>query len=279
MSYSAEISRANPTCFLFLLDQSNSMTQPLGGQGKSKGDALAETINKLLYNLVLRCVWGSTVLDRFHVGVLGYGRQVNTGLSGALAGRELVPIGELARNPLRVDQTTTQVDDGRGSQVEQTVRSPIWIEPIAGGKTPMTAVLERAAGVLTGFLVEHPDCFPPLVLNLTDGVASDGDPMPAASRLCGLSSTDGNILLFNAHMSSQQVPPVEFPEREDRLPGTNAKLLFRMSSKLPLPMQNQARAAGLHVTSETRGFVFNADLAAVIRFLDIGTRVDLKNLR
>jgi hypothetical protein len=32
------------------------------------------------------------------------------------------------------------------------------------------------------------------------------------------------------------------------------------------------------VTAATRGFVFNADLASVVRFLDIGTRVDFKNL-
>src|SRR5947208_158474 len=120
MPYSAEISRANPTCFLFLIDQSKSMFQPLAGQaGKSKAEALAEIVNKLLYNLVLRCVWGQTVLDRFYIGVLGYGRQVQSALSGALAGRELVPIGDVARNPLRIDQRATLVDDGRGGQVEQ----------------------------------------------------------------------------------------------------------------------------------------------------------------
>ena len=143
----------------------------------------------------------------------------------------------------------------------------------------MIAVLERATGILTGFLVEHPDCFPPLVLNLTDGVASDGDPAPTAARLCGLSSTDGNVLLFNAHMSSQPVPPVEFPERDDRLPGSNAKLLFRMSSKLPPRLFDAARADKFPVEDGACGFVFNADLVSVIRFLDIGTRVDLKNLR
>ena len=34
-----------------------------------------------------------------------------------------------------------------------------------------------------------------------------------------------------------------------------------------------ARAEGVHLEPEARGFVFNADLVAVIRFLDIGTRV------
>ena len=59
MPYSAEISRSNPTCFLFLLDQSKSMLGPIvGGDGKKKADAVAESLNRLLYTLVLRCVWG-----------------------------------------------------------------------------------------------------------------------------------------------------------------------------------------------------------------------------
>jgi hypothetical protein len=52
-----------------------------------------------------------------------------------------------------------------------------------------------------------------------------------------------------------------------------------MSSCLPPPMWGPATQAGFAVSAATRGFVFNADLASVIRFLDIGTRVDFKNLR
>ncbi len=87
------------------------------------------------------------------------------------------------------------------------------------------------------------------------------------------------MLLFNAHISSRPEQPIEFPDQEDGLPDEHARRLFRMSSRLPPAMQNSARQAGLTVTPESRGFVFNADLASVVRFLDIGTRVDLKNLR
>jgi hypothetical protein len=279
MPYSAEISRSNPTCFLFLVDQSKSMLGPIGGQGKKKADAVAESLNRLLYTLVLRCVWGQAVLDRFHVGVLGYGRQVVPALGGALARRELVPISELARCPLRVEQRVDKVDDGRGGQVEQAVKSPVWFEPAAGGKTPMCAALERAGQVLSNFLIEHPACYPPLVVNLTDGEATDGDPAGAAERLRQLASEDGGVLLFNAHLSSSTAAPVEFPESEAGLADGFARRLFRMSSRLPPPMHGPARQAGVTVGPQTRGFVFNADLASVVRFLDIGTRVDPKNLR
>ncbi len=280
MPYSAEISRSNPTCFLFLLDQSKSMLGPIsGGQGKTKAGAVADSLNRLLYTLVLRCVWGQNVLDRFHVGVLGYGRQVIPALGGTLAGRELVPISELARNPLRVEQRTNLVEDGRGGQVEQIVKTPLWFDATGSGKTPMCQCLERAAQVISRFLLQHPTCYPPLVLNLTDGEATDGDPERPAYTLRELASEDGAVLLFNAHISSSSEKAIEFPDAAAELPDDYARRLFRMSSRLPPAMQNSAHQAGLNVTEESRGFVFNADLDSVVRFLDIGTRVDPKNLR
>lgn len=280
MPYSAEISRSNPTCFLFLLDQSKSMLGPIGGgQGKTKADAVADSLNRLLYTLVLRCVWGQNVLDRFHIGVLGYGRQVMPALGGGLAGRELVPIGELARCPLRIEQHVQLVDDGRGGQVEQTVKAPVWFDPAGDGKTPMCKCLERAGQIVSSFLLAHPACYPPLVINLSDGEATDGDPEGAAHNLRELASEDGPVLLFNAHISSRSEAALEYPDAEAALPDEHSRRLFRMSSRLPPAMQNSARQASLTVTAESRGFVFNADLASVVRFLDIGTRVDLKNLR
>ncbi|MGH7171537.1 MAG: VWA domain-containing protein [Gemmataceae bacterium] len=280
MPYSAEISRSNPTCFLFLIDQSKSMLDAIGGgQGNKKADAVADSLNRLLYTLVLRCVWGQSVLDRFHVGVVGYGRQIVPALGGALAGRELVPISELARTPLRVEQRVNLVDDGSGGQVEQVVKMPIWFEAAGDGKTPMCKCLEHAARIMSSFLLEHPACYPPLIINLSDGEATDGNPEGAAQNLRELASEDGAVLLFNGHISSRSDQAIEFPDSEADLPDEYARRLFRMSSRLPPAMQNSARQAGLPVTADSRGFVFNADLASVVRFLDIGTRVDLKNLR
>ena len=56
MPYSAEISRTNPTAILFLLDQSSSMLEPFGGQpDKSKADGVANALNRLVQNIVLKC--------------------------------------------------------------------------------------------------------------------------------------------------------------------------------------------------------------------------------
>jgi hypothetical protein len=268
MPYSAEISRANPTCFLFLIDQSRSMLQPMGGApNRTKAEAVADSINHLLYTLVLRCVWGTSVLDRFHVGVLGYGVNVGPAFGGALAGRDLVPIGELARSPLRVEMRPP-------SPGAQPARFPIWFEPSGDGKTPMCATLQRAGTLLAGFLADHPDCFPPVVINITDGKATDGNPLDDATRLRMLSSSDGEVLLFNLHLSEKSGERIELPDDEASLSDPFARQLFRMSSTLPPGMLQNAQQSGLAVTARSRGFVFNADLDAVVRSLDIGTRVD-----
>jgi hypothetical protein len=274
MPYTAEISRSNPSCFLFLVDQSGSMTKPFGGQrGKIKAQGVADAINGLLQNLALKCTKSEGIRDYFHTGVIGYGAQVGPAFGGALAGQKLVPISEIASKPLRLEQRSKRVGDAEGRMVEQTVRSPIWFEPTAEGKTPMCRALALARDSLGEFLTRFPACYPPVVINITDGMATDGIPEPFATALKNLESRDGNVLLFNAHLSSREAPAIEFPDNDNGLPDDYARMLFRMSSPLPVKVQTAARNEGLRVNDASRGFVFNADLVSVIRFMDIGTKM------
>jgi hypothetical protein len=281
MPYSAEISRTNPSCFLFLIDQSGSMAEPFGAQpDKKKAHEVATAINRLLQTLVLRCAKGQEVLDRFHVGVIGYGHTtVAPAFGGALAGQALVPVSKLASSPLRVELRSKKVDDGSGGLIEQKVKFPVWFDPAANGQTPMCQAFDMAWNNLNDFVGQYPACFPPILINITDGRATDGDPEPHARCVRDLASRDGNVLLFNVHLSARRDKPIELPDAEERLPDDFAKLLFRISSVLPPTMQETARREGYLVTDKTRGFVFNADLVSVIRFLDIGTRIDTRNLR
>jgi hypothetical protein len=272
--YTAPISRTSPTAFVFLLDQSSSMLEPFAGQPqKSKAAGVADALNRLLQNLVLKCAKADGIRDFFHVGMLSYGGRVASAFGGALAGQGLVPISEVANNPLRVEVRTRKVDDGAGGLVDEQIRFPVWFEARPTGRTPMCEALRQAREVLQPFLAAHPNCYPPIVINITDGQPSDGDPQLSASALCGLGSTDGSVLLFNAHLSDKQNKPIEFPETESGLPDAYARRLFRMSSPLPPKLAEAARAGGVAAGAQARGFVFNADLVAVVRFLDVGTRV------
>lgn len=274
MPYTAEISRGNPSCFLFLIDQSGSMDDPFGAgdSARKKADGVADAINRLLQNLVIKCAKSEGVRDYYYVGVLGYGDHVGPAFGGSLVGQDLVPISQIADNPARVEERSKKVDDGAGGLVEQTVKFPVWFDAVAHGGTPMCSALNRAQSILSAWLQQHPGAFPPIVINITDGESTDGDPAGPAQSLQGLAGDDGNVLLFNVHLSSQRAAPVEFPAQENGLPDQYAQLLFRMSSLLPGYMRNVAQQEGYAVSDGTRGFVFNGDMVSVIRFLDIGTR-------
>jgi hypothetical protein len=272
--YSAEISRANPTIFVFLLDQSASMQDPIGsGEGQRKCDVVANALNRLLSELTIKCAKEEGVRDYFSVSVIGYGASnVEPALAGVLAGRILVPLSEIAADPARLESRPKKVPDGAGGLVEQEIKFPVWVDPVARGGTPMVGALTRAQSVVSGWLNEHPSCFPPVILNLTDGEANDGDPTAAAEGLRQLASADGAALLFNLHVSSDNSSPVSFPDSDEGLQNQYARLLFNMSSILPDHMRAYAQQQGVTVSERTRGFVFNADMTSVVQFLDIGTR-------
>lgn len=274
MPYTADISRVNPSCFLFVIDQSGSMAEAFGtgASSKPKAQGVADALNKLLSNLVIKCAKSEGVRDYYHVGVLGYGASVGPAFTGSLSGRELVPVSELANSPTRVEQRTKKVDDGAGGLVDQQVRFPVWFEPQSSGGTPMCQAMTEAERVISGWLQAHPNCFPPVIVHITDGESTDGDPGEAMQKIRNLSSTDGNVLLFNIHLSSKDSATVSFPVSSGGLKDAYSLMLFETASQLTSFMQKVAQERGFNVGEGSRGFVLNADLVTLIEALDIGTR-------
>ncbi|MEM6783610.1 MAG: vWA domain-containing protein [Bacteroidota bacterium] len=281
MPYSAEISRLQPVAFLLLLDQSASMQDPFGGaeqQGDaapSKARVLADTVNRLLQNLILRCAKEDGVRDYFHVAVIGYGERVDALIRTDREGdapSALVPVSALADRPLRLEPRTKTMSDGRGGTVARVVQTPVWFDPHAKNGTPMCQALDYATQLVRTWVDVYPRAFPPVVLNITDGEATDGDPLRHAQQLRSYGSDDGEALLLNVHLSDSTEPPVSFPDDIAGLPDEFARTLYQMSSTLPFTMRAAAEAEGLRISLDTRGFVFNADPTALVRFLEIGTR-------
>lgn len=275
MAYTAEISRQNPSCFLFLIDQSGSMSDNISGQGKSKAQAVADAINKLLSNLTIKCAKSEGVRDYYHVGVVGYGSSVGVAFTSGLAGKELAPISEIANYPARIEERTKKIDDGAGGLIDQKVKFPIWFDPKASGGTPMTQAFVKANQIIDGWIENHPDCFPPTIIHITDGESTDGEPTEEIKKMVSKSSTDGNVLLFNLHLSSNpNAKPLEFPSNNELLPDKYAQMLFASASLLTPFMVEVAQTsyAYLNVTTTSYGFILNGDAALLIAALDIGTR-------
>lgn len=273
MAYQAPIQRSDPTAFLFLVDQSSSMGDKMASSDKTKAQFVADALNRTLMNLVTRCTKADGVRDYFEIGILGYGAQgaVN-GLAGGLAAQVLNPISAFEQNPLRVEERKRKIDDGAGGIIEQSVKFPVWFEPVANGATPMCSAIQHAAQILAEWCDTHPNSYPPTVLHVTDGESTDGDPEALATTLRQFSTSDGNILFLNLHVSALAGQPISFPSGESSLPDAFAKLLFRMSSPLPDHLIKVAQEKGHKVSFESRGYIFNAEAGEVVDFFDIGTR-------
>ena len=120
------------------------------------------------------------------------------------------------------------------------------------------------------------------MINLSDGAATDGDPLELAQELMTMPTTDGNVLVWNCHLSeAKEAKPLTFPSGTDVLPSNDkfARQLFEMSSILPEGFMSLAEERSLEVSETSRAYVFNAGLDELMELLDIGTRAPTDNLQ
>ena len=279
MAYSQEISRHNKACFLFLLDQSYSMEEPLGASQNRKCDELVSALNGWLQNMAIRASGDSGIKDWMDIGVFGYRTDqignpiIESALRGPLAGRSIVSISDIGMNPIRIDQRMQVIPDEETGEVFQIpCEVPIWVDPVAEGGSPMCHMFYHAHELLSVWIQEHPFSFPPIVVHITDGESQDGDPIPYARALTNLATNDGNVLLFNCHLSMAANDSFMFPATPNGLPDQLAFNLFEMSSVLPETFYQHAVMEGFPLQPGARGMAFNADMVCLIQFLNMGTQ-------
>ena len=286
MPYTAEISRASPACFLFLVVQCMGMHDPMPGHpGQTKGNVAQDAVNRIVNTLSQRCSSGMEVRDYFHIGILSFNGgwvfvtsvNVDSALAGTTPERPFLPISQVVE-VAEIEERKVKENYGGGEIVEVTRRMPVWLRVRGKGwMDPLQGMLNFVERPLAEWIDQHPDSYPPIVIIISDGVAVDDDPQEAAQRIRNLRTNDGNVLLFTIHLSSAEVSPTLFPGRPDGLPSLgeapgDSKMMFDMASVLPESLRRQASDLGFAVDGESRGLVLNADAVSLAQFLDIGTR-------
>ena len=272
MSYTKEINRKNPTCFLFAIDQSGSMDETVAG-GSAKSEFVADVLNQTLAETIVRCTKADGVRDYFDIGVIGYGgERVGSAFSGSLSGQVVLPISEIENNPLRIDEREQDVDTGEGVLDVQLVKFLVWIDACHDGGTPMREAMAIVGEIVAKWCDEHPSSYPPTVVHVTDGQSTDGDPEDVAEAIKGVSTNDGEALLFNLHVDNESGDEILFPSSEDELPDEYGRMLIRMSSKFPEHLIDVAQGMGYQVDGESRFFAYKAGMDFIGQFFEIGTR-------
>jgi hypothetical protein len=275
-SYSQNWASYQPGCMIFLLDQSGSMASTFGqtqsGRGKRKCDMVATILNGFLnelitMNIIPQSDGTSDVRPRADICVIGYeGSNIAPALGGALTGRDFVSLPELQANPADIEIRKQKDTDDTGREYEVEVPFPVWIRPKAGGGTPMCAALQMAYSLAQQWTYAHPDSYPPVIINVTDGAATDGDIVGIAQQITQqVATNDGQALLFNVHVTDLTNQPTAYPSSEGELPNDKyAKLLFSASSVIPENSRELLeQLIGRPVPIGARGMIFNGDAASV----------------
>jgi hypothetical protein len=277
--YERIITRNEPGCVVFLLDRSDSMKQLWRGGPETMAQGAAAVLNEILLDLVLMAQKEpGRALHYFDIGIFGYGLRpvaggegVESAFGGSLQGEALVPLPVLRDHPLAV-QNVSSIDP-----VAPSSRVPVWVQPVHGYRTPMCQAIAVAGSHIYDWAAAHHNSFPPIVINITDGMVTDSPYEGAqlgewASRLTGIQTSDGPALLLNIFLSPAGENGMLFPASDRGLPEPGPDL-FRISSPLPPPMAANAAKAGVYVEPGARALGFNADHPMLAKFLEIGTRV------
>ena len=284
-AYTAQITRNTPTAFIFLIDQSVSMQNytTLYGEEMPMAEAVARIVNHQLNELVLRCIKGSETRDYYDIAIIGYGEKAYSGWKGELEGRDFVKPSELKEHPYKKITTKKETRTRKGVKVVE-IEEVQWIEAEATeGWTRVHHAFEKAKGLLDEWMEKHhdKDCYPPTIINITDGEfngATKEYVLQQANELKSMFTNDGNVILFNIHISANKAVCVTCPASKDEVSFSSlATTMYEMSSLLP--MRYSDRIADLRgdgtPNNRYRAMSINADMSTLIQLMDIGTPTNI----
>lgn len=284
--YTAQITRNTPTAFIFMIDQSISMSRKLNFKGEyiTLAEAVARIVNAQIYELVLRCIKTSEVRHYYDIVVIGYGDDASYGWKGTLAGRDFVSPEELKNNPFKKIKVKEEKLTKKGLVLKE-IDKVQWVEPVAAGKfTRAHKAFAMAKALLDKWMKDHheKDCYPPTIINITDG-AFNGIANPRevntqlANELKALFTNDGNVLLWNIHITPDSKEQLVFPISKTELNNDKySEWMYDMSSLLPsrynVPIGDLRGDAEntRHVAMAT-----NTDMSTLIQLMDIGTPTNI----
>lgn len=272
-TYMAEIRRDQPTAILFLIDQSGSMS------GNQKAQICADAINGLLNEVINIATKDGGLRNYIDVGFIGYGAEKE---SIFLFQEGLFTLTELDKQKTSIEKKifTKKV---RNTEITEEKEVSIWIEPVAKGGTPMGSAFDKAFETLQKWINIHPNSFPPVVINISDGQPTDANDekmLEKALKIKNLHTTDGKALLFNCHLGEANAISLIFPENRNELPANDkyAVLMYDMSSTLPAQFHKKIAQIKNQDISENAQIVamgFNNQATDLLSLLEVGTKTQM----
>ena len=286
--YTAQITRNTPTAFIFLIDHSVSMKGKISlfGEEITKSEAAARIVNNQINELVLRCVRMNDTRHYYDIAVVGYGENAYSGWQGELEGRGFVSPLELKNNPYAKITIKKEVKTRNGGVKVVDSEQRQWVSARHDGSwTHYHKAFDYAKKLLDEWMEDHheKDCYPPTVIHITDGWfnhATASEVIQKANELKSMFTNDGNVILFNIHISSDNIShQIACPITKDELKGdAYSEILFDMSSLLPERYNvDIARCLNDNRPGRHVAMGVNNDAATFIKLMDIGTPTNISH--
>ncbi|MBR4994777.1 MAG: VWA domain-containing protein [Alistipes sp.] len=277
--YSQEITRRHRAAIIIALDRSGSMQERirLGRMMLSKAEAVTMMAGSLITEIIDRCRRIDSLRNYYDVAVVGYS---NDEVEMLLHKDGFISVEELAA--MAPEPTTMAVEesmpDGSSAMVEHTLTQ--WFQPKAEGKTPMYEAMLHIRDMVEKWCAteQNRESFPPVVINITDGESSDCDDREltdVCSQIRRVSTSDGNVLMLNIHISANHtLPAMVFPMAEELSHADRyARTLAECSSEMP-EVFNEAimQLKGAGATPPFVGMGYNASIIELLSIINIGSR-------
>jgi hypothetical protein len=235
--YQEQLSSSKPGLIIIMIDQSGSMSDSYANSTKAEFAALA--VNRVIGEIIRACTLGDEIRDRCYVAAIGYGASVNVLF--------LDKVSNLAKN-FNTTTVKKKVSDNAGGLVEVDEVIRVFVNPTKSGGTPMAQAFQQAYKGVEKFVSNNPNSFPPIVINVTDGEPDNFDTTATeAKKLAQLKTTDGNVIVMNAHISTASAGKVELPNNNSSFSSDKfADFLFNISTVLPDTLANRAKDVGFN---------------------------------
>ncbi len=291
--YTRRLTRQYPGLFVILLDQSGSMFELIPSLKQSKAEVATAAINTIILEMINKAGFDEfdpSVRKKYaYLSVLGYNDTVYPLLGQT---DQPIDIPTLADHPLATVQVQRVVRSRTGKERRWIEKRPIWIQPTTQGNTQMALAFQNATRIVQGWLSSPPElsvsnppifqalrneCFPPIVINITDAQDNGGaDPLEATQQLRLEGTTQGDTLIFNCHFTKEMGRPCIFPSQISEVEHLDAhglaRKMFEMSSLIPESLrQGASELSHRSISPDARCFVYNADADILIKFLRWGT--------
>jgi hypothetical protein len=242
-----------------------------------KSQVVAYTANTLITELLDRCRRTDGIRNYYDIAVIGYcGDKVES----LLCTEGFASVKELSTREPSTSAIAFEQELEDGSMLLTRHHQKNWIEPLAEGTTPMYEALHKALNLVEEWCEQpqNQDSFPPIVINITDGEATDcgdNDLRDVCSLIKRTSTSDGDTLLLNIHIcSDNSLPSVIFPMQEEiSLLNHKARLLADCSSTMPSVLDNAIHdLKGVGAIPPFVGMGYNTSVVELLSMINIGSR-------